>query len=85
MVKKLETGTTVACTKSLKENAKDLRIVKRKEQKKKINTSSKSLNHASIKGNVRCNNQVTLREVRSVVNALKRGTLLGHVPILKMT
>jgi hypothetical protein len=26
----------------------------------------------------------TLREVRSVVNALKRGTRLGHVPILKM-
>jgi hypothetical protein len=50
MVNKLETGTTVACTKSLEENVKDLRIVKRKEQKKKINTSSQSLNHASIKG-----------------------------------
>jgi hypothetical protein len=48
MVKKLETGTTVACTKSLEENVKDLRISKRSEQKKKINTSSKSLNHASI-------------------------------------
>jgi hypothetical protein len=33
MVKKLETGTTVACTKSLEENVKDLRIAKRKEQK----------------------------------------------------
>ena len=52
MVKKPETGTIVACTKSLEENVKDLRIVKRKEQKKKINTSSKSLNHASIKGNI---------------------------------
>jgi uncharacterized small protein (DUF1192 family) len=31
MVKKLETGTTVACTKSLEEKDKDLRIVKRKE------------------------------------------------------
>jgi hypothetical protein len=48
MVKKLETGITVACTKSLKENVKDLRIVKRKKQKKKINTSAKSLNHASM-------------------------------------
>jgi hypothetical protein len=27
----------------------------------------------------------TLSEVRSVVNALKRDTRLGHVPILKMT
>ena len=87
MVKKLETGTTVACTTSLEENVKDLRIAKRKEQKKKINTSAKSLNHASMQGSIQGNNQVTLhtREVRSVVNALKRGTLLGHVPILKMT
>jgi hypothetical protein len=52
MVKKLETETTVACTKSLEENVKDLRIAKRREQKKKINTSSKSLNHASIQGNI---------------------------------
>jgi hypothetical protein len=57
MVKKLEMGTTVACTKSLEENVKDLRTVKRKEQKKKINTSSKSLNHASIKGNIQGNNK----------------------------
>jgi hypothetical protein len=60
MVKKLEMGTTIACTKSLKENVKDLRIVKRKEQKKKINTSAKSLNHASMQGNIQGNNQVTL-------------------------
>jgi hypothetical protein len=31
MVKKLESGTTVACTKSLEENVKNLRTVKRKE------------------------------------------------------
>jgi hypothetical protein len=60
MVKKLETGTTVACTKSLEENVKDLRIAKKRGQKKRINTSSKSLNHASIKGNIQGNNQVTL-------------------------
>jgi hypothetical protein len=48
MVKKLEMGTTVACTKSLEENVKDLRISKGKEQKKKINTSAKSLNRASM-------------------------------------
>jgi uncharacterized small protein (DUF1192 family) len=65
MVKKLETGTTVACTKSLEENVKDLRIAKRKEQKKKINISSKSLSHASIKGNIQGNNQVTLHTKRS--------------------
>jgi hypothetical protein len=52
MVKKLEMRTTVACTKSLKENVKDLRISKKKEQKKKINTSAKSLNHASMQGNI---------------------------------
>jgi hypothetical protein len=65
MVKKLETETTVACTKSLEENVKDLRIAKRREQKKKINTSSKSLNHASIQGNIQGNNQVTLHTKRS--------------------
>jgi hypothetical protein len=55
-VKKLETGTTVACTRSLKEKVKDLRNVKRREQKKKkINTSTKSLNHASIQGNIQSN------------------------------
>jgi hypothetical protein len=35
MVKKLETRSTVACTKFLEENVKDFRIAKRKEQKKK--------------------------------------------------
>jgi hypothetical protein len=52
MVKKLETGSTVACTKSLEENVKDLRIAKRKEQNKKIKTSAKSLNRASMQGNI---------------------------------
>jgi hypothetical protein len=65
MVKKLETGTTVACTKSHEENVKDLRIAKGKEQKKKINTSSKSLNHTSIKGNIQGNNQVSLHTKKS--------------------
>jgi uncharacterized small protein (DUF1192 family) len=65
MVKKLETGTTVACTKSLEENVKGLRITKRKEQKKKINTSTKSLNHASMQGNIQGNDQATLYTKRS--------------------
>jgi hypothetical protein len=65
MVKKLETGSTVACTKSLEENVKDLRIAKRKEQKKKINTSAKSLNHASMQSNIQGNNQATLHTKRS--------------------
>jgi hypothetical protein len=52
MVKKLETGTTVACTRSPEEKVKDLRNVKRKEQKKKINTSAKILNRACIQGNI---------------------------------
>jgi hypothetical protein len=52
MVKKLETGSTVACTKALEENVKDLRIAKRKEQKKKIKTSARSLNRASMQGNI---------------------------------
>nr|ACG40773.1 hypothetical protein [Zea mays] len=52
MVKKLETGSTVACTKSLEKNVKDLRIAKRNEQKKKINTFVKILNRASMQGNI---------------------------------
>jgi hypothetical protein len=65
MVKKLETETTVACTNSLEEDVKDLRIAKRKEQKKKINISSKSLNHASIQGNIQGNDQATLHTKKS--------------------
>jgi hypothetical protein len=65
MVKKLEMGTTVACTKPLKENVKDLRNVKRKEQNKKINTSTKSLNHASMQGHIQGNDQATLHTKKS--------------------
>jgi hypothetical protein len=65
MVKKIETGTTEACTKSLEENGKDLRIAKRREQKKKINTCAKSLNRASIQGNIQGNDQATLHTKRS--------------------
>jgi hypothetical protein len=65
MVKKLETGTTVTCTKSLEENVKDLRIAKRKEQKKKINTSARGLNHASMQGNIQGNDQATLHTKKS--------------------
>jgi hypothetical protein len=60
MVKKLETGMIVACTRFLEEKVKDLRNVKRKEQKNKINTSAKSLNRASIQGNIQANDQATL-------------------------
>jgi hypothetical protein len=65
MVKNLETGTTEACTKSVEENVKDLRIAKRREQKKKINTSFKRLNRASMQGNIQGNNQATLHTKRS--------------------
>jgi hypothetical protein len=84
MVKKLETGTTVACTKSLEENVKDLRIAKR-EQKKKISTSSKSLNHASIKGNIQGNNQVTLHTKRSKTcsECFEKGHSIRSCPYIK--
>ena len=81
MVKKLETGTTVACTKSLEENVKDLRIVKRKEQKKKINTSSKSLNHASIKGNIQGNDQATLH-IKRCSECFEEGHLIRSCPYI---
>jgi hypothetical protein len=85
MVKKLETGTTEACTKSLEENVKDLRITKRKEQKKKINTSSKSLNHASIQGNIQGNNQVTLHTKRSkkCSECFEKGHSIKSCPYIK--
>jgi uncharacterized small protein (DUF1192 family) len=84
MVKKLETGTTEACTKSLEENVKDLRIVKRKEQKKK-NTSVKSLNHASIQGNIQGNDQVTLRAKKSkkCSECFENGHLIRSCPYIK--
>jgi hypothetical protein len=78
-------GTTVACTKSLEENVKDLRIAKGKEQKKK----SIPLPKASTVPPCKVTSKVIIKphftEVRSVVNALKKDTRLGHVPILKMT
>jgi hypothetical protein len=85
MVKKLETGTPVACTKSLEENVKDLRIAKRRKQKKKINISSKSLSHASIKGNIQGNNQVTLHTNRDkkCSKCFEKGHLIRSCPYIK--
>jgi hypothetical protein len=85
MVKKLETGTTVACTKSLEESVKDLRIAKRREQKKKINTSFKSLNHVSIEGNIQGNNQVTLHTKRSkkCSKCFEKGHSIRSCPYIK--
>jgi hypothetical protein len=85
MVKKLEMGTTVACTKPLEENIKDLRIAKRREQKKKINTSSKNLNHASIKGNIQGNNQATLHtnENKKCSECFEKGHLIRSCPYIK--
>jgi hypothetical protein len=85
MVKELETGTTMACTKSLEENVKDLGIVKRREQKKKINTSTKSLNHASIKGNIQGNNQFTLHTKRSkkCSECFEKGHSIRSCPYIK--
>jgi hypothetical protein len=85
MVKKLETGTTEACTKTLKEKVKDLRISKRREQKKKINTSSKSLNHASKQGNIQGNNQVTLHTKKSkkCSECFKKGHSIRSCPYIK--
>jgi hypothetical protein len=87
MVKKLETGTTVACTKFLEENVKDLRIVKRKEQRRKSMplTKASTMPPCKVTSKVIIKSHFILREVRNVVNALKRDTRLGHVPILKMT
>jgi hypothetical protein len=75
----------VACTKSLEENVKDLRIAKRREQNKKINTSSKSLNHASIKGNIQGNNQVTLHTKRSkkCSECFEKGHSINSCPYIK--
>jgi uncharacterized small protein (DUF1192 family) len=85
MVKKLETGTIVACTKSLEENVKDLRNVKRKEQKKKINTSAKNLNHASMQGNIQGNDQATLHTKKSkkCSECFEKGHLIRSCPYIK--
>jgi hypothetical protein len=85
MVKKLETGTTVACTKSLEENVKDLRIAKREEQKKKINTPTKSLNHASIQGNIQGNDQATLhtKKCNKCSECFEKGHLIRSCHYIK--
>jgi hypothetical protein len=85
VVKKLETGTTVACTISLEENVKDLRIAKRREQKKKINTSFKSLNHASIQGNIQGNDQDTLhtKKSRRCSECFEKGHLIRSCSYIK--
>jgi hypothetical protein len=85
MVKKLETGTTVACTKSLEENVKDLRNVKRKEQNKKINTSTRSLNHASMQDNIQGNDQATLHTKKSkkCSECFEKGHLIRSCPYIK--
>jgi hypothetical protein len=82
MVKKLETGTTVACTKTLEENVKDLRIAKRKKQKMKFNTSSKSLNQASTKGNIQGNDQATLH-IKRCSECFENGHLIRSCPYIK--
>jgi hypothetical protein len=85
MVKKLETGTIEACTKSLEENVKDLRISKRRKQKKKINTSSKSLNHVSIQGNIQGNDQATLhtKKNKKCSECFEEGHLIRSCPYIK--
>jgi hypothetical protein len=85
MVKKLETGTIVACTKPLEENVKDLRNGKRKEQKKKINTSTKSLNHASMQGNIQGNDQATLdtKKSKKCSECFEKGHLIRSCPYIK--
>jgi hypothetical protein len=85
MVKKLETGTTVACKKSLEENVKDLRNVKRKQQKKKINTSAKSLSRASMQGNIQGNDQATLhiKKSKKCSECFEKGHLIRSCPYIK--
>jgi hypothetical protein len=70
MVKKLEAGTTE---------------VKLKEQNKKINTSTKSLNHASIQGNIRSNDQVTLhtKKNKKCSECFEEGHLIWSCPYIK--
>ena len=85
MVKKLETGTTIACIKLLEENVKNLRNDKRKEQKKKINTSAKGLNHASMQGNIQGNDQATLHTKKSnkCSECFENGHLIRSCPYIK--
>jgi hypothetical protein len=85
MVKKLETGTTVACTKSLQMKVKTVRKSKRKEQNKKIKTSTMSLDHASIQGNnhttLPCNKIKKLK--RKCYGCGKKGHKIESCPFMK--
>jgi hypothetical protein len=85
MVKKLETRTIVACIRSLEKKVKDLRNIKRREQKRKINTSTKSLNHASIQGNIQGNNQATLHTEKNkkCSECFEKGDLIRSCPYVK--
>jgi hypothetical protein len=85
MVKKLETGTTVAWKRSFEDKVKDLRNVKRREQKGKINTSTKILNHASIQGNIQGNDQATLhtKKNKKCSECFKKGDLIRSCPYVK--
>jgi hypothetical protein len=85
MVKKLETGTTVAYIESLEENVNDLRNVERKEQKKIINTSTKSLNHISIQGKIQGNDQATLHTEKNkkCSECFEEGHLIRSCPYIK--
>jgi uncharacterized small protein (DUF1192 family) len=85
MVNKLEIGTAVACTKYLEENVKDLRNVKRREQKKEFNTSTKGLNHASMQGNIQGNNQATLHTKKSkkCCECFEKEHLIRSCPYIK--
>ena len=67
MVKKLETGATVACTKSLEENVKDLRIAINSTPPPKASTTPPQ----KVTSKVMIKPHFTLR---GVVNALKKGT-----------
>jgi hypothetical protein len=73
------------CTKPLEENVKDLRIAKRKEQKKKTNTSTKSLNHASVQDNIQGNDQATLHTKKSkkCCEYFEKGLLIRSCPYIK--
>jgi hypothetical protein len=76
MVKKLETGTTVACTKYIEENVKDLRMSRgRNKRRKSIHLPKAStMPPYKVTSKVMIKPHFTLRKLRSVVNALKRGT-----------
>jgi hypothetical protein len=75
MLKKLETGTTVACTKSLEENAKDLRMSRERNKRRKSISLPKASTMPPYKvtSKVMIKPHFTLRKIRSVVNALNMG------------